>query len=165
MRINEEIRVGEVRLISNDNDEQLGIVSVRDAMRMAHEKELDLVEIAPNAKPPVCKLMDYSKYRFEQMKREKEAKKNQRVISLKEVKLRINIEAHDFEVKAKNAEKFLAGKDKVKVTIMFRGREITHPELGIEVCQRMAERLADVALVEKPAKVEGRNMTMILAPK
>ncbi len=165
MRINEEIRVGEVRLISNDNDEQLGIVSVRDAMRMAHEKELDLVEIAPNAKPPVCKLMDYSKYRFEQLKREKEAKKNQRVISLKEVKLRINIEAHDFEVKAKNAEKFLAGKDKVKVTIMFRGREITHPELGIEVCQRMAERLADVALVEKPAKVEGRNMTMILAPK
>lgn len=165
MRINEEIRVGEVRLISNDNDEQLGIVSVRDAMRMAHEKELDLVEIAPNAKPPVCKLMDYSKYRFEQMKREKEAKKNQRVISLKEVKLRINIEVHDFEVKAKNAEKFLAGKDKVKVTIMFRGREITHPELGIEVCQRMAERLADVALVEKPAKVEGRNMTMILAPK
>lgn len=165
MRINEEIRVGEVRLISNDNDEQLGIVSVRDAMRLAHEKELDLVEIAPNAKPPVCKLMDYSKYRFEQLKREKEAKKNQRVISLKEVKLRINIEAHDFEVKAKNAEKFLAGKDKVKVTIMFRGREITHPELGIEVCQRMAERLADVALVEKPAKVEGRNMTMILAPK
>jgi translation initiation factor IF-3 len=165
LRINEEIRASEVRLISNDNDEQLGIVSVREAMQMAREKELDLVEIAPNAKPPVCKLMDYGKYRFEQLKREKEAKKNQRVISLKEVKLRINIEEHDFEVKAKNAEKFLAAKDKVKVTIMFRGREITHPELGIEVCQRMAERLSEVASVEKPAKVEGRNMTMILAPK
>jgi translation initiation factor IF-3 len=165
LRINEEIRVSEVRLISNDNDEQLGIVSVREALQMAHEKELDLVEIAPNAKPPVCKLMDYGKYRFEQLKREKEAKKNQRVISLKEVKLRINIEEHDFEVKAKNAEKFLAAKDKVKVTIMFRGREITHPELGIEVCQKMAERLSEVASVEKPAKVEGRNMTMILAPK
>lgn len=152
-------------MISNDNDEQLGIVSVREAMQMAREKELDLVEIAPNAKPPVCKLMDYGKYRFEQLKREKEAKKNQRVISLKEVKLRINIEEHDFEVKAKNAEKFLAAKDKVKVTIMFRGREITHPELGIEVCQKMAERLSEVASVEKPAKVEGRNMTMILAPK
>jgi translation initiation factor IF-3 len=165
LRINEEIRASEVRLISNDNDEQLGIVSVREAMQMAREKELDLVEIAPNAKPPVCKLMDYGKYRFEQLKREKEAKKNQRVISLKEVKLRINIEEHDFEVKAKNAEKFLAAKDKVKVTIMFRGREITHPELGIEVCQKMAERLSEVASVEKPAKVEGRNMTMILAPK
>ncbi len=165
MRINEEIRATEVRLVSNDNDEQLGIVATKDALRTAHERELDLVEIAPNAKPPVCKLMDYGKYRFEQLKREKEAKKNQRTISLKEVKLRINIEAHDFEVKAKNAEKFLAGRDKVKVTIMFRGREITHPELGIEVCQKMAERLADVATVEKPAKVEGRNMTMILAPK
>ncbi len=152
-------------MVSNDNDEQLGIVATKDALRTAHERELDLVEIAPNAKPPVCKLMDYGKYRFEQLKREKEAKKNQRTISLKEVKLRINIEAHDFEVKAKNAEKFLAGRDKVKVTIMFRGREITHPELGIEVCQKMAERLADIATVEKPAKVEGRNMTMILAPK
>lgn len=157
--------MAEVRLVSNDNDEQLGVVTTKEALRIAHERELDLVEIAPNAKPPVCKLMDYGKYRFEQLKRDKEAKKNQRTISLKEVKLRINIEAHDFEVKAKNAEKFLAGRDKVKVTIMFRGREITHPELGIEVCQKMAERLADVATVEKPAKVEGRNMTMILAPK
>lgn len=165
MRINEEIRAAEVRLVSNDNDEQLGILPVKEAMRIAHERELDLVEIAPNGKPPVCKLMDYGKYRFDQLKREKEAKKNQRIVSLKEVKLRINIEAHDFEVKAKNAEKFLSAKDKVKVTIMFRGREITHPELGIEICQRMAERLAEIASVEKPAKVEGRNMTMILAPK
>lgn len=165
MRINEEIRANEVRLVSSDNDEQLGVVSVKEAMKIAHERELDLVEIAPNAKPPVCKLMDYGKYRFEQLKREKEAKKNQRVVSIKEVKLRINIEAHDFEVKAKNAEKFLAGKDKVKVTIMFRGREISHPELGVEVCERFAERLAEVATVEKPAKAEGRNMIMILAPR
>lgn len=152
-------------MVSSDGDEQLGIMPARDAMRIAHERELDLVEISPNAKPPVCKLMDYGKYRFEQLKRDKEAKKNQRIINQKEVKLRINIEAHDFEVKAKNAEKFLLGKDKVKVTIMFRGREITHPELGIEICQRMAERLSEIASVEKPAKVEGRNMTMILAPK
>lgn len=165
LRINEEIRAAEIRLVSDNEDEQLGIVSVKEALRVARERELDLVEIAPNAKPPVCKLMDYGKYRFDQLKRDKEAKKNQRVVSLKEVKLRINIEEHDFEVKAKNAQKFLAGKDKVKVTIMFRGREITHPEQGIELCRRMAERLADVASVEKAAKVEGRNMTMILAPK
>lgn len=157
--------MAEVRLVSNDNDEQLGVLSVKEAMKIAHERELDLVEIAPNAKPPVCKLMDYGKYRFEQLKREKEAKKNQRVTSIKEVKLRINIEAHDFEVKAKNAEKFLSAKDKVKVTIMFRGREISHPELGVEVCERFAERLAEVAVVEKPAKAEGRNMIMILAPR
>ncbi len=165
LRINEEIRSAEVRLVSDNEDEQLGIMSARDALRMAHERELDLVEIAPNGKPPVCKLMDYGKYRFDQLKRDKEAKKNQRIVSLKEVKLRINIEEHDFEVKAKNAQKFLAGKDKVKVTIMFRGREITHPEQGIELCRRMAERLAAVASVEKAAKVEGCNMTMILAPK
>ncbi len=112
LRINEEIRSAEVRLVSDNEDEQLGIMSARDALRMAHERELDLVEIAPNGKPPVCKLMDYGKYRFDQLKRDKEAKKNQRIVSLKEVKLRINIEEHDFEVKAKNAQKFLAGKDK-----------------------------------------------------
>lgn len=165
LRINEEIRAGEVRLVSDREDEQLGIMSVREALQTAHERELDLVEIAPNAKPPVCKLMDYGKYRFDQLKRDKEAKKNQRIVSLKEVKLRINIEEHDFEVKAKNAQKFLQGKDKVKVTIMFRGREITHPEQGLELCRQMAERLSEYATVEKPAKVEGRNMTMIMAPR
>lgn len=165
LRINEEIRAGEVRLVSDKDDEQLGIVTVREALQIAHERELDLVEIAPNAKPPVCKLMDYGKYRFDQLKRDKEAKKNQRVVSLKEVKLRINIEEHDFEVKAKNAQKFLQGKDKVKITIMFRGREITHPEQGLELCRQMAERLSEYASVEKPAKVEGRNMTMIMAPR
>ena len=162
--INEEIHEKQVRVIGPDN-EQMGIMSSDDAFQKAVDADLDLVLIAPQGNPPVCRIMDYGKYRFDQLKRDKEAKKNQRIVSLKEVKLRINIEEHDFEVKAKNAQKFLAGKDKVKVTIMFRGREITHPEQGIELCRRMAERLAVVASVEKAAKVEGRNMTMILAPK
>ena len=163
LRINEEIRCKEVRLI-DDAGEQRGVMAPRDAAKIAAEKNLDLVEIAPNANPPVCRIMDYGKYKYEQSKREKEAKKNQKVISVKEVKLRPNIEDHDFLTKAKNASKFLAGGDKVKVTIMFRGREITHPELGQELCERFAEELAGVAKVEKPAKVEGRNMIMILAP-
>lgn len=163
LRINEEIRCKEVRLI-DDAGEQLGVMAPREAAKIAAEKNLDLVEIAPNANPPVCRIMDYGKYKYEQSKREKEAKKNQKVISVKEVKLRPNIEDHDFLTKAKNASKFLAGGDKVKVTIMFRGREITHPELGQELCERFAEELAGVAKVEKPAKVEGRNMIMILAP-
>ena len=126
---------------------------------------MDLVEISPNAKPPVCRVMDYGKYRFEQIKREKEAKKNQRITQIKEVKFRPNIEDHDFETKIKNAERFLKDGDKVKVTIMFRGREITHPDLGRVLCDRAAERLAEIASVERAAKVEGRNMTLILAPK
>ncbi len=165
LRINEEIRCSKVRLISNIEDEKFGIMPVAKAQQLAHERSLDLVEIAPQGNPPVCRLMDYSKYRFEQLKRDKEAKKNQRVTSLKEVKLRINIEEHDFETKAKNAQKFLQGKDKVKVTIMFRGREITHPELGEALCRKMAERLDEIAYVEKPANAEGRNMTMIMAPR
>ncbi len=163
LRINEEIRCKEVRLI-DDAGEQLGVMAPREAAKIAAEKNLDLVEIAPNANPPVCRIMDYGKYKYEQSKREKEAKKNQKVISVKEVKLRPNIEDHDFLTKAKNASKFLAAGDKVKVTIMFRGREITHPELGKELCERFAEELASVSKVEKPAKVEGRNMIMILAP-
>jgi len=154
-----------VRLVSENSEEQFGVVPIKEALSIAHERDLDLVEIAPGAKPPVCKLMDYGKYRFDQLKRDKEAKKNQKSFTLKEVKLRVNIEDHDFETKARNAEKFLKGKDKVKVTIMFRGREITHPELGKVLCDRMAERLAEVAQVEKAAKVEGRNMTMVMAPK
>lgn len=138
---------------------------IKEAMQLAIEKGLDLVEISPTAKPPVCKIMDYGKYRFEQSKREKEVKKNQKSFNIKEVKLRPNIEEHDFETKAKNGEKFLKGGDKVKVTIMFRGREITHPEGGLALCEKMAACLADAGVVEKPAKVEGRNMTMILAPK
>lgn len=163
LRINEEIRCKEVRLI-DDAGEQRGVMAPRDAAKIAAEKGLDLVEIAPNANPPVCRIMDYGKYKYEQSKREKEAKKNQKTISVKEVKLRPSIEDHDFMTKARNAAKFLADGDKVKVTIMFRGREITHPELGQELCERFAEELSTVAKVEKPAKVEGRNMIMILAP-
>ena len=163
LRINEEVRCKEVRLI-DDAGQQLGVMPPKEAAKIAAEKGLDLVEIAPTANPPVCRIMDYGKYRYEQSKREKEAKKNQKVISVKEVKLRPNIEDHDFQTKARNAAKFLASGDKVKVTIMFRGREITHPELGQELCERFAEELSGVSKVEKPAKVEGRNMIMILAP-
>ncbi len=141
------------------------VLTARDAYMRAVEKGLDLVEISPNAKPPVCRIMNYGKYRFEQSKREKESKKNQRTIQIKEVKFRPNIEGHDFETKVKNAERFLADGDKVKATIMFRGREITHPELGRELCQRMIERLAEVASVEKQPKVEGKNMTIIFSPR
>ena len=164
LRINEQIRVPQVRLIDADGT-QLDIMATKDAQRISAERGLDLVEIAPQAKPPVCKIMDYGKYRFDQIKREKETKKNQKVVEIKEVKLRPNIEDHDFETKARNGEKFLKNGNKVKVTIMFRGREITHPELGKELCERMAERLGEFSSVEKAAKVEGRNMTMILVPK
>ena len=163
-RINEEIRAREVRVVSADND-QLGIMSVRDALAMAEEQHLDLVEVAPNGKPPVCRIMNYGKYRYEQQKREKEAKKKQKAFTLKEVKLRPHIEDHDFYVKLKNAAKFLGDGNKVKVTIMFRGRELSHPELGLNVLTRFAGELTDQAVVEKEAKLEGRNMTMILAKK
>lgn len=163
-RINEEIRAREIRVVSADN-EQLGIMSVRDALALAEEHQLDLVEVAPNGKPPVCRIMNYGKFRYEQQKREKEAKKKQKVITLKEVKLRPHIEDHDFYVKMKNAAKFLADGNKVKVTIMFRGRELSHPELGENVLTRFAGELNEQAVVEKPAKLEGRNMTMILAKK
>lgn len=163
-RVNEEIRVKEVRLIGDTGD-QLGIVQIREALQLAIDKGLDLVEIAPSAKPPVCRLMDYGKYKFEQNKREKEARKKQTTISTKEVKLRPNIEEHDFQVKAKNARKFLTAGDKVKLTIMFRGRQITHPELGAKLSIKMAEELNDVSAVEKAPKIEGRNMVTILIPK
>lgn len=163
-RVNEEIRAREIRVVSADND-QLGIMSVRDALAMAEEQQLDLVEVAPNGKPPVCRIMNFGKYRYEQQKREKEAKKKQKVLTVKEVKLRPHIEDHDFYVKMKNASKFLAEGNKVKVTIMFRGRELTHPELGQSVLTRFAKELDEQAVVEKGAKLEGRNMTMILAKK
>jgi translation initiation factor IF-3 len=164
LRINEEIRASEVRMVGDNNDET-AVMSFKDAMDQAMNEGMDLVEISPNAKPPVCRVMDYGKYRFEQVKREKEARKNQKVTQLKEVKFRPNIEDHDFNTKIKNAERFLKDGDKVKVTIMFRGREVTHPELGRVICDRAAERLAELAVVEKPAKMEGRNMTQILVPK
>lgn len=140
-------------------------MSARDAQEMAYSKNLDLVKIAPQATPPVCKIIDYGKYRFEQAKREKEAKKNQRVVEIKEVRLSLNIDTHDFETKVGHAVRFLKGGDKVKASIRFRGREMGHPEQGYEVMKRFAEALADVANVEKPAKMEGRNMLMFLASK
>lgn len=132
---------------------------------MAEEQHLDLVEVAPKAKPPVCRIMDFGKYRYEQQKREKEAKKKQKIVTIKEVKLRPNIEQHDFDVKLKNALRFLEEGNKVKVTIMFRGRELSHPELGREVLNKMADRLKELVSIERDAKLEGKNMTMILAPK
>jgi len=163
LRINEEIRVPEVRLLI-EGEEPI-VVPTKDALRSAVERGLDLVEISPNAKPPVCKVMNYGKYCFEQSKRAKEAKKNQRVTQLKEVKVRPNIEEHDFDTKVKSAERFLKDGDKVKVTVMFRGREITHPDLGKALCDRMIERLSEIAVMERVPKVEGRNMIAIFAPK
>lgn len=145
--------------------EQLGIMSGDKALSIAQEKNLDLVKIAPQAKPPVCKIMDYGKYRFEQAKREKEAKKNQRIIDIKEVRLSLNIDVHDFNTKLNSALKFISKGDKVKVSIRFRGREMGHPEHGYNTMKRFAEACQEVAVIEKPAKLEGRNMLMFLAPK
>lgn len=164
MRINEEIRAREVRVIGSDG-EQLGIMSGREAQQLAYEKHLDLVEIAPTAKPPVCRIMDYGKYRYEQQKREKESRKKQKTFDIKEVKLRPGIEEHDFNVKFKNAVRFLEDGDKVKVTIMFRGRELSHPELGEVLLNKMAALLKEMAVVERQPKLEGKNMIMIVAPK
>ena len=164
LRINEEIRIREVR-VTSASGEQLGIMATRDALRMAEEQHLDLVEVAPKAKPPVCRIMDFGKYRYEQQKREKEAKKKQKIVTIKEVKLRPNIEQHDFDVKLKNALRFLEEGNKVKVTIMFRGRELSHPELGREVLNRVSAQLKELVSIERDAKLEGKNMTMILAPK
>lgn len=163
-RINEQIRIREIRVIGS-NGEQLGVMNPREALEIAYEQHLDLVEIAPTAKPPVCRIMDYGKYRYEQQKREKEARKKQKIIDVKEVKFRPGIEDHDIEVKLKNATRFLGDGDKVKCTIMFRGRELTHPELGEDLLKRVAEQLKEVAVVERKSKLEGRNMFMILSPK
>ncbi|MEA4912805.1 MAG: translation initiation factor IF-3 [Oscillospiraceae bacterium] len=162
--INEDIRDSEVRLVGDDGS-QLGIMSAAQALRMAAEKNLDLVKIAPQAQPPVCKIMDYGKYRFEQQKREKEARKNQKIVELKEIRLSINIGDHDFETKLGHAKKFLAEGNKVKASIRFRGREMAHTSLGIDVMKRFAEALDECGTVEKAAKLEGRSMQMFIAPK
>ncbi|MBP2632543.1 MAG: infC [Firmicutes bacterium] len=140
-------------------------MATKDALRLAIEQQLDLVEVAPMGKPPVCRIMDFGKYRYEQQKRDKETKKKQKVVTVKEVKLRPNIEQHDFNVKYKNALRFIEDGDKVKVTIMFRGRELSHPELGREVLLKMAAELKDLVTVERDPKLEGKNMIMILSPK
>ncbi|MEW6181893.1 MAG: translation initiation factor IF-3 [Bacillota bacterium] len=163
-RINEEIRAREVRLIDVDGS-QVGIVSLREALRIAEERDLDLVEVAAQAKPPVCRIMDFGKYKYEVSKRDKEARKKQHIVSIKEVKFRPNIEEHDFQVKVRNALRFLKDGDKVKVTLMFRGREIIHPQIGQKLLERLSVELQNMALVERAAKLEGRNMIMILAPR
>ena len=164
LQINEQIRDKELRVIDADGT-QLGIMSLRQALEIAEQKNLDLVKIAPQATPPVCKIIDYGKYRFEQAKREKEARKNQRVVEIKEVRLSLNIDTHDFETKRNHALRFISEGNKVKVSIRFRGREMGHPELGQEIMQRFAGAMSEVANVEKPAKLEGRTMLMFLAPK
>ena len=162
--INEEIKAKEVRLIGVDGA-QLGVMSVKDALAKADDSNLDLVEISPQAVPPVCKIMDYGKYRFEQAKREKETKKNQKIVNIKEVKMSPSIDVHDFNTKVNQAAKFLKSGDKVKITVKFRGRELHHTALGQEVLDRAATALSDFGNVEKQAKLEGRNMAMVVAPK
>ena len=164
MMINEEIRDREIRLIGPEG-EQLGIMSARQALDIAEEKELDLVKIAPTAKPPVCKLMDYGKYRFEQSKREKEARKNQKVISVKEVRLSPTIEEHDMQVRVRDCVKFLQNGDRVTVSIRFRGRMITHSDVGLQVMNEFFARVKDYAVQDRKPSTEGRTMTMMLSPK
>ena len=164
LQINEEIREREVRVVDEQGG-QLGIMSTQQALKLAEEQQLDLVNIAPSAKPPVCKLMDYGKYRFEQSKREKEIKKNQKVIEIKEVRLSATIEDHDIDVRFRQAVKFLQDGNKVKVSIRFRGRQIAHSEIGTDVMQSFAERIKEYGVVDKKPAIEGRNMTMMLAPR
>jgi len=162
--INEEIRDREVRVV-DQNGEQLGVMPIEEALRMAEERELDLVKIAPQARPPVCKLMDYGKYRFEQNKKVREIRKNQKVIEVKEVRLSATIEEHDVDVRYKSAVKFLKEGNKVKVTIRFRGRQIAHSEIGRTIMQEFADRVKDYGTMDRPPVIEGRNMSMILNPK
>lgn len=149
----------------DENGEQLGILPIREALRVAAERNSDLVEVAPTARPPVCRVMDYGRFKYEQSKREREARKKQHVVSVKEVRMTPKIEDHDFGVKVKNAEKFLREGDKVKVSVRFRGREIVHTDIARKLLLDMAQALSSVATSEREPKVEGRNMIMILAPK
>ncbi|WP_212921310.1 translation initiation factor IF-3 [Ornithinibacillus bavariensis] len=163
MNVNEKIRAKEVRLIDSNGD-QLGVKTRQEALELAQKANLDLVMVAPNAKPPVCRIMNYGKFRYEQQKKDKEARKNQKVINVKEVRFTPGIGDHDFNTKLKNARKFLEKGDKVKAAVRFRGRAITHKELGQEVLDRFAEEVKDIATVESKPKMEGRNMFMMLAP-
>ena len=164
LMINEQIRDREVRLIGEEG-EQLGVMSSREAQKLADEAGLDLVKIAPTAKPPVCKIVDYGKYRYEQARKEKEARKKQKTIEIKEIRLSPNIDTNDLNTKINAAKKFLTKGDKVKVTLRFRGREMAHMNASKHILDDFAEALTEIAVVEKPAKVEGRSMTMVLAEK
>ncbi|NTU47717.1 MAG: translation initiation factor IF-3 [Syntrophobacteraceae bacterium] len=164
VNVNEKIRAQEVRVIGKDG-QQLGVLALKKALEQAALDELDLVEVAPNADPPVCKIMDYGKFKYQQSKRSQEAKKKQTVIQVKEVKVRPKTDEHDLLVKIKHIKRFLAQRDKAKVTIMFRGREIAYADQGMKVLQRIQEELKEDAMVEQSPKMEGRNMIMILAPR
>jgi translation initiation factor IF-3 len=164
LRINERIRARECRLIGAEG-EQLGVVNVREALFMARDRGLDLIEVAPTAAPPVCKIMDYGKYKYDQGKREREARKKQHVSEMKGIKMRPNIDEHDFDFKLKHTQKFLQDGDKVKITVIFRSREITHPEIARRSLEKIIEETADIGVVEKSPGMEGRTMTMILSPK
>ena len=162
--INEEIRVKEVRLIGADG-EQLGVTPIREALQLAAEQNMDLVNVAPTAKPPVCRIMDYGKFRYEQQKKEKEARKNQKVVEIKEVRFSATIDEHDYQTKLRNVIKFLNDQDKVKCTVRFRGREITHASIGQKVLERVAKETEELSSMERKPKLEGRSMIMILTPK
>lgn len=164
LQVNNQIRDSELRVI-DENGEQIGVMSVDKAMKIAESKNLDLVKIAPMSKPPVCRIMDYGKYRFEQSKREKEARKKQHIVEIKEVRIGLNTDIGDFNTKVRHAARFLGSGDKVKVSIRFRGRELGHPEIGYEVMKRFAEACSEFGNVERPAKMEGRHMMMFLSPK
>ena len=164
LMINEQIRDREIRLIGEDG-EQLGIMSARDAMKLAREANLDLVKIAPTAKPPVCKIIDYGKYRYEQARREKEARKKQKTIEVKEIRLSPNIDTNDLNTKVNQARKFVSGGNKVKVAVRFRGRELAHTAVGKTILEDFAQKLSDIAVIDKPAKLEGKIMVMFLVEK
>ena len=164
LMINEQIRDREIRLIGEDG-EQLGIMSARDAMKLAREANLDLVKIAPTAKPPVCKIIDYGKYRYEQARREKEARKKQKTIEVKEIRLSQNIDTNDLNTKVNQARKFVSGGNKVKVAVRFRGRELAHTAVGKTILEDFAQKLSDIAVIDKPAKLEGKSMVMFLVEK
>jgi translation initiation factor IF-3 len=162
-RTNERIRVPEVRVI-DDEGNQVGMMKTPDALKFAQERDLDLVEVAPESKPPVCRVLDYSKYKYEQAQKVKQARKHQQQITIREIKFRPKIAQHDYDTKKHHVERFLRHKDKVKITIMFRGREVTHPERGVAILDRLAEELAELGVVEQRPTQDGRNMTMMLAP-
>ena len=162
-RINERIRVPEVRLI-DENGQQQGVISRDEALDYARKRDLDLVEVAPDARPPVCRVLDYSKYKYEQEQKQKAARKHQQNITVREIKFRPKIAEHDYDTKKNHVERFLKHRDKVKVTIMFRGREVTHPERGEMILNRLADELGDLAVIEQRPTQDGRNMTMMLAP-
>ena len=164
LMINEQIRDREIRLIG-EGGEQLGIMSARDAMKLAREANLDLVKIAPTAKPPVCKIIDYGKYRYEQARREKEARKKQKTIEVKEIRLSPNIDTNDLNTKVNQARKFVSGGNKVKVAVRFRGRELAHTAVGKTILEDFAQKLSDIAVIDKPAKLEGKSMVMFLVEK